>query len=710
MSPVAVDQRAKLGSGTFGTVHQARYGDQPCAAKTFFVSQSELDRKIIDKEITVLQRLRFRHVIQFYRTHEQDGRIYLLMELAEKGSLAHAITERHISHNDWETKARLAHEIARGLAYIHQERVLHRDLKSANVLLTKHMEVKLADFGLAQTRLMASTASSTGDKGPKSAVGTLRWVAPELLYADKPSYSTKSDVYALGVVMWEMAADCTRPFKEQQNEALVALDVKRGRREQLPEDTPIEYRTWVERCWAQNPCDRPNASNVILEHDQSTVENSDTVGIFLDLDSGGSELVHSPEACNPSNQEVDRQHMLPENHNDYVGSLPQTDDDVVSYFCKAAKEDNTDAQLFLAWIYDHGRGVGKSERNSFWWCRQAAKGGNVVAQLRLARMYEHGQGVGASNAFKATTWYHIAAAGGSVEAQLALGRMYADGYGVKEDTFQAARCTLYEQDEDTNQNLQLAVKWFTKAAEQGDVYAQNIIGVMYAYGLGVDQNDEEAVKWYLKAAEHGDTNAQNNLGQMYADGQGVDQSDDEAVKWFTKAAEQGNAYGQYNLGSMYTHGRGVDQSDDEAVKLYIKAAEQGNAHAQNNLGSMYTHGRGVGQSDDEAVKLYIKAAEQGHAYARNNLGSMYIHGRGVDQSDDEAVKLYIKAAEHGVADAQLNLGLMYADGRGVDQSDEEAVKWVTKAAEQGYANAQSILGQMYADGRGVDQSDDEAVK
>ncbi|KAF9967353.1 hypothetical protein BGZ73_000593, partial [Actinomortierella ambigua] len=170
-----------LGSGAFGTVHEARWGNQPCAAKTFFGIQFDFQHDAIQKEISVLQTLRYRHVIQFYRTLEEDGRIYLLMELAEKGSLARAITKGELAPDDWVTKKRLASEIARGLAYIHQERVLHRDLKSANVLLTNRMEVKLADFGLAKVRSMASAASAANASGV-GLKGTLRWTAPELLF------------------------------------------------------------------------------------------------------------------------------------------------------------------------------------------------------------------------------------------------------------------------------------------------------------------------------------------------------------------------------------------------------------------------------------------------------------------------------------------------------------------------------------------------
>jgi uncharacterized protein len=111
-----------------------------------------------------------------------------------------------------------------------------------------------------------------------------------------------------------------------------------------------------------------------------------------------------------------------------------------------------------------------------------------------------------------------------------------------------------------------AVKWYTKAAEQGDAEAQSNLGVMYQNGQGVPQDYKEAVKWYTKATEQGFAQAQSNLtdaqfslGAMYQNGQGVPQNYKEAIKWYRISAEQGNAETQYILGTMYRDGLGVLQ-------------------------------------------------------------------------------------------------------------------------------------------------------
>ncbi|KAG0235943.1 hypothetical protein BGW42_004398 [Actinomortierella wolfii] len=604
-----------LGSGTFGSVYEARWGCQQCAAKTFFRTQYDLYERETQKEITVLQKLRHRNIVQFYRTHKQDNHIYLIMELAERGTLAKAINKGLL---DWQDKTRLAHEIARGLEYIHQEGVLHRDLKSANVLLTKHMEAKLADFGLARIRSTMGNSLSMSSAGGRI-TGTLGWFAPELFETNVPPYSTKTDIYALGVVMWEMAANCTRPYKNQDNGELIALHVRNGGRERLPDDTPTEYREWVDRCWHQDPGQRPDASEVVLVHGELEETDDDDEAVPISLVADDDKIAHVDKegkviATSHSNSDTASEH------------LPQTDDDVVNYFCKEAQQGNGDAQLFLGWIYRYGiTYVHKNKKESVWWYRKAAERGNTTAQLMLGEMYENGKGVDASNV-EAATWYRNAAVHGVAKAQLRLGRMYEEGRGVQQD-------------------------------------------------------DVEAVTWYRMAADQGQSDAQVTIGLRYSLGQGVDQSDVEAVKWLTKAEAQGNANAQNILGMLYQAGQCVEQSDIEAVQWYVKAAERGHADAQNYLGWMYKQGRGVEQNYVESVKWLTFAVNNGVAAAQKGLAWMYQFGLGVEQNDVEAARRYIIAAEHGYADAQNILGAMYQEGRGVEQSDVEAVKWFTKAAE-----------------------------
>ena len=127
------------------------------------------------------------------------------------------------------------------------------------------------------------------------------------------------------------------------------------------------------------------------------------------------------------------------------------------------------------------------------------------------------------------------------------------------------------------------VKWYRKAADQGNAEAQCNLGLCYAKGVGVTKDLAEAVKLFRQSAEQEDAKAQYNLGRCYARGYGINKDSAEAFKWFRKAAEQGNVLAQYNLGWCYIKGVGIAKDETEALKWYRKAAEQGNTDAKDAL-------------------------------------------------------------------------------------------------------------------------------
>ena len=105
---------------------------------------------------------------------------------------------------------------------------------------------------------------------------------------------------------------------------------------------------------------------------------------------------------------------------------------------------------------------------------------------------------------------------------------------------------------------------------------------MYKNGWGVPQNYAWAVKWYQKAAEQGQVNAQYNLGFMYNNGVGMPQDYAKAKKWYRKAAEQGEAISQFNLGFMYHQGHGAPQDYIQAHMWYNLSAAQSITNAAKN--------------------------------------------------------------------------------------------------------------------------------
>jgi TPR repeat protein len=169
---------------------------------------------------------------------------------------------------------------------------------------------------------------------------------------------------------------------------------------------------------------------------------------------------------------------------------------------------------------------------------------------------------------------------------------------------------MYANGQGVGRDYKAAVRWFQKAAEQGNADAQIMLGNLYGNGRGVPLDYEAAVSWWRKAAEQGDASAQDALGSMYGNGQGVPLDYEAALSWYRKAAEQGNASAQYALGSMYGNGQGVPLDYKAAASWYWKAADQGNADAQYALGKMYAD-YGLAQDYVIAHMMFSLAAAGG---------------------------------------------------------------------------------------------------
>jgi TPR repeat protein len=281
-------------------------------------------------------------------------------------------------------------------------------------------------------------------------------------------------------------------------------------------------------------------------------------------------------------------------------------------------------------------------------------------------------------------WYQKAAKDGDDCAQERLGDMYLKGIG-------------------TDRDYKKALAWYLKSAEQGNDTSKAQLGTMYEQSLGVDQDYQKALALYRESAKAGNALGQARLGDMYYRGIGVEQDYEKALACFRASAIKGNHYSQAKLGDMYLLGSGVKADDRKALKFYRESAEQGNAHSQAQLAGMYLHGVAVERDYQHALAWYQKAAEQNNAAAQANLGRMVEEGLGVDKDLRKALELYKKSAAQGHAFGQVRLGEMVLNGWGVEQDPQKACTCFRKSAEQGNDLAQLRLGTMYCDGNGVDQ-------
>ena len=163
-------------------------------------------------------------------------------------------------------------------------------------------------------------------------------------------------------------------------------------------------------------------------------------------------------------------------------------------------------------------------------------------------------------------------------------------------------------------NLEVAIAWYRKAAEQGYDVAQYNLGNCLFNGLGCVENRAEAFAWYKKAAEKNVAEAQNMVARYYEQGwSGVTKNIVKAFEWYKKAAEQGFAMAQCNVAICLEQGYGCSADKEEALQWYKKAAEQGYKTAQEALdriknSSSYTSSQVAAQSSGCLLPILVTFA------------------------------------------------------------------------------------------------------
>jgi len=156
----------------------------------------------------------------------------------------------------------MAIDIAQGLVHLHGRKILHRDLKSGNILLDAQGRAKISDFGLAKIKQEVSSSTTKTSK----AVGSVRWRAPEL-FKRQAVATPAADIYSFGMILWELA---TRqlPFSDAADEQTVISWIKDGEQEKIPADCPKALADMIQACWGP-PDKRPTAAEILTQLKQA---------------------------------------------------------------------------------------------------------------------------------------------------------------------------------------------------------------------------------------------------------------------------------------------------------------------------------------------------------------------------------------------------------------------------------------------------------
>ena len=289
---VRFNQTDIIGRGGAGVIYKGVYRGSTVAIKRIRLSLFGLDGPISEEyqsmfmqEANMLRRLVHPNIVYFMGAYIDGTDGYIVVEYCNRGSLRSILDRlndksqlRQSKWVDWNWRCKIALCTARGLLYLHQTAtptIVHRDLKSPNVLVCDYYAAKVADLGTARLISIASEAlnhSAAQDQQMTNVMttqlGTARWTAPEIVEGfsqGHASYSEAVDIYSFGLILWELTT-FELPFSKLHYNVEVHEAILCGERPIIPPPCayrPAEWDDLMTSCWAQSPNDRPQAAQVV---------------------------------------------------------------------------------------------------------------------------------------------------------------------------------------------------------------------------------------------------------------------------------------------------------------------------------------------------------------------------------------------------------------------------------------------------------------
>ncbi|XP_068908490.1 tyrosine-protein kinase Btk isoform X3 [Tenebrio molitor] len=239
----------ELGSGQFGVVRRGKWrGSIDVAVK--MMKEGTMSEDDFIEEAKVMTKLQHTNLVQLYGVCSKNRPIFIVTEYMRYGSLLNHLRrhEQSLSNNQG-LLLDMCIQICKGMAYLERHNYIHRDLAARNCLVGTENVVKVADFGLARYVLDDQYTSSGGSKFP------IKWAPPEVLNYTR--FSSKSDVWAYGVLMWEVFTCGKMPYGRLKNTEVVER-VQKGMILEKPKACDKEVYDIMRKCWSHLPENRPS--------------------------------------------------------------------------------------------------------------------------------------------------------------------------------------------------------------------------------------------------------------------------------------------------------------------------------------------------------------------------------------------------------------------------------------------------------------------
>ncbi|XP_047951385.1 serine/threonine-protein kinase STY46-like isoform X1 [Salvia hispanica] len=262
IDPQLLKFESKIASGSYGDLYKGTFCSQEVAIKILKTERlnTELEKEFAQEvyimrfvvvHLWIHRKVRHKNVVQFIGACTRPPKLCIVTEYMSGGSVYDYL---HKQRGTFKLPAllKVAIDVSKGMNYLHQNNIIHRDLKAANLLMDENEVVKVADFGVA--RVISQSGVMTAE------TGTYRWMAPEVI-EHKP-YDHKADVFSFGVVLWELLTGKIPYEYLTPLQAAVGV-VQKGLRPTIPKNTHPKLAELLERCWLQDPASRPDFSEVM---------------------------------------------------------------------------------------------------------------------------------------------------------------------------------------------------------------------------------------------------------------------------------------------------------------------------------------------------------------------------------------------------------------------------------------------------------------
>uniref|UniRef100_A0A0E0LKG9 non-specific serine/threonine protein kinase n=1 Tax=Oryza punctata TaxID=4537 RepID=A0A0E0LKG9_ORYPU len=241
----------KLASGSFGDLYHGTYCSQDVAIKVLKPERVSVDMlREFAQEVYIMKKVRHKNVVQFIGACTRPPILCIVTEFMRGGSIFDFLYNFRGTFQLPDV-LRIASDVSKGMNYLHQINIVHRDLKTANLLMDDQV-VKVADFGVARVKDQSGVMTAE--------TGTYRWMAPEVI--EHLPYDQRADVFSFGIVIWELL---TRklPYEDMTPLQAAVAVVQKDLRPVIPADTHPTLAGLLQKCWQKDPALRPTFAEIL---------------------------------------------------------------------------------------------------------------------------------------------------------------------------------------------------------------------------------------------------------------------------------------------------------------------------------------------------------------------------------------------------------------------------------------------------------------